>query len=184
MTRWRTKVIEAGEEALGLDMADVAPEPAPAAAAPEPALRRNLSRPRRPRPVAAASDDDILDLTEMVTDDGSVVQLSAARPQEAAPGPAPTPRPSPPPRAPEPVPDGRTPADAFAQLRQAVRSRQDRPSPVAPAQPRPAPLAGGKTVEQLVTDALRPMLQDWIDNNLESVVERVVAEEVRRISNG
>ncbi len=38
------------------------------------------------------------------------------------------------------------------------------------------------TLEELVRDMLRPMLQEWLDEHLPSVVERLVREEVERIS--
>lgn len=44
------------------------------------------------------------------------------------------------------------------------------------------PDIGGKTIETLVTDMLRPMLKDWLDANLPEMVERMVAKEIARIS--
>ena len=44
------------------------------------------------------------------------------------------------------------------------------------------PLRSGITVEDLVIEALRPMLRSWLDANLPQVVERLVDREVRRIS--
>jgi cell pole-organizing protein PopZ len=41
---------------------------------------------------------------------------------------------------------------------------------------------GSDTLEGLVRDMLRPMLKEWLDANLPSVVESVVAKEVARIS--
>jgi cell pole-organizing protein PopZ len=41
--------------------------------------------------------------------------------------------------------------------------------------------AGGITVEQLVIDLLKPMLKDWLDQNLPAVVERIVEEEVKKL---
>lgn len=40
----------------------------------------------------------------------------------------------------------------------------------------------GSTVEDLVLEALRPMLKDWLDENLTKIVERLVEREVRRLS--
>jgi len=40
----------------------------------------------------------------------------------------------------------------------------------------------GGTVEALVRELLRPMLRDWVDNNLPSLVERLVEEEIRHIT--
>lgn len=42
--------------------------------------------------------------------------------------------------------------------------------------------AGGRTLEDVVTDALRPMLKDWLDANLPPLVEAMVAKEISRIT--
>lgn len=46
----------------------------------------------------------------------------------------------------------------------------------------PAPAAGGRTMEEVVLEALRPMLKDWLDTNLPSMVEAMVAKEISRIT--
>ena len=43
---------------------------------------------------------------------------------------------------------------------------------------------GGMTVEAMMRDMLRPMLKDWLDENLPSLVERMVEKEIARISRG
>lgn len=40
---------------------------------------------------------------------------------------------------------------------------------------------GETSVESLVREMLRPMLAQWLDDNLPAMVERLVAEEIRRI---
>ena len=40
---------------------------------------------------------------------------------------------------------------------------------------------GETSVEALVREMLRPMLAQWLDDNLPGMVERLVAEEIRRI---
>lgn len=42
---------------------------------------------------------------------------------------------------------------------------------------------GGLTIEDLVIEALRPMLKEWLDANLPHIVDRKVAKEIERISN-
>jgi len=42
----------------------------------------------------------------------------------------------------------------------------------------------GDRIGDLVTDALRPMLKEWLDENLKGIVERAVTKEVKRISSG
>lgn len=49
-------------------------------------------------------------------------------------------------------------------------------------QPMPsAQFRSGATVEDLVIEALRPMLKEWLDGNLPQMVERLVDREIKRI---
>ncbi|WEX07226.1 DUF2497 domain-containing protein [Chelativorans sp. AA-79] len=41
-----------------------------------------------------------------------------------------------------------------------------------------------KTLDQMAEEMLQPMLQDWLDNNLPQLVERLVREEIERIARG
>ena len=41
-----------------------------------------------------------------------------------------------------------------------------------------------RTLEDLVKDMMRPMLKAWLDDNLPSLVERVVRAEIERVSRG
>ncbi|HEV2597578.1 DUF2497 domain-containing protein [Sphingopyxis sp.] len=45
-----------------------------------------------------------------------------------------------------------------------------------------APAVAGRTMEEVVLDALRPMLKEWLDANLPSLVEAMVAKEISRIT--
>ena len=62
-------------------------------------------------------------------------------------------------------------AGAFASLNQAVEEK----ATVAER---------GDRIGDLVQEALRPMLKEWLDANLKSIVERAVTKEVKRISSG
>jgi len=42
----------------------------------------------------------------------------------------------------------------------------------------------GTTLDSMMADMLRPMLKEWLDENLPSVVERMVEKEISRISRG
>jgi cell pole-organizing protein PopZ len=42
----------------------------------------------------------------------------------------------------------------------------------------------GRTLEDLVREMLRPMLKNWLDDNLPSMVERLVRAEIERVSRG
>jgi uncharacterized protein len=49
--------------------------------------------------------------------------------------------------------------------------------------PRPAPSSnGGRSLEELVLELMRPMLKDWLDQNLPPIVERVVEQEVKKLA--
>ena len=41
-----------------------------------------------------------------------------------------------------------------------------------------------RTLEDLVREMLRPMLKSWLDDNLPSMVERIVKAEIERVSRG
>ncbi len=53
---------------------------------------------------------------------------------------------------------------------------------VSPAAPTASAPAGGRTMEEVVLEALRPMLKDWLDANLPAMVEAMVAKEISRIT--
>ena len=62
-------------------------------------------------------------------------------------------------------------ADAFASLNKVVEEK----AVVAER---------GDRIGDLVQDALKPMLKEWLDANLKGIVERAVTKEVKRISSG
>lgn len=41
-----------------------------------------------------------------------------------------------------------------------------------------------RSFDEMAEDMLRPMLQDWLDNNLPTLVERLVREEIERVARG
>ncbi len=45
-----------------------------------------------------------------------------------------------------------------------------------------APAVAARTMEDVVIDALRPLLKDWLDTNLPQLVEAMVAKEISRIT--
>lgn len=61
---------------------------------------------------------------------------------------------------------GRQVAAAFGELSDAFASRSK------------------KTFDEMAEEMLRPMLQDWLDNNLPTLVERLVREEIERVARG
>ena len=64
-------------------------------------------------------------------------------------------------------------ADALKRLPKDINPRFTTPSPQ---------FRSGTTVEDLVVEALRPMLKDWLDKNLPITVERIVEREIRRLN--
>jgi hypothetical protein len=75
-------------------------------------------------------------------------------------------------------------SDASADAaRQSLEALTAAVAPAAAAAPVAAPPAtAGRTMEDVVLDALRPMLKDWLDTNLPPLVEAMVAKEISRIT--
>jgi uncharacterized protein len=133
--------------------------------------------------------EEVLELTEVVEPDGSVVSLAAAAAERAAAPPNPEPMvqteeplrrpelvPPPQPMASEPIVSAATAAASVASLSQiaALSGRGERSGDI--------PLgAGHLTLETLVREELRPILKDWLDRNLPDMVERLVRAEIARL---
>jgi len=148
---------------------------------------------------ATANREDVLLLTDLIEEP----QLNPAGPRPAAPTPLPivdpvraSEMPQPhigestsmaaqtSPLAGEPSLVGSTVAgaasSAFDRLNQVLE--QHAPAAAAPVNPGPALGTGGKTIEDLVREMLRPMLKDWLDRNLPPLVERLVEREIARLT--
>jgi cell pole-organizing protein PopZ len=41
-----------------------------------------------------------------------------------------------------------------------------------------------RSLDEIAEDMLRPMLRDWLDDNLPTLVERLVREEIERVARG
>ena len=41
-----------------------------------------------------------------------------------------------------------------------------------------------RSFDEIAEEMIRPMLQDWLDNNLPTLVERLVREEIERVARG
>jgi cell pole-organizing protein PopZ len=137
----------------------------------------------------ASASEDVLELTEMVEADGmgssvdngpmdmpeaeTATMMPLAEPQE------------------EPKTDVSS-SDESALISEDVMQtsaslmsnlREQKPPEVAQVPTSPSmPFRSGATVEDLALEAMRPMLKEWLDANLASMVERIVEKEVRRIS--
>lgn len=62
-------------------------------------------------------------------------------------------------------------SDAFATLNQLVEEKTEYEE-------------SGPRIGDLVQDALRPMLKEWLDEHLKDIVSRAVDKEVKRIASG
>src|SRR3954469_22454308 len=171
------------------------PEPAPA---PAPVSAFAPPPPSAPEPM----DEDVLELTQMVQDDGSVVDVDEDDPWSRAMDPEPEPEPEEeepePPLsletldalfdkpAPRPQPFNRYDDDdlvsaptaaatsaAFAQLASSMGGNRLSGGMHA--------YGGGPTVEDILKDLLRPLLRDWLDQNLPPMVERMVQREIEKM---
>jgi uncharacterized protein len=91
-------------------------------------------------------------------------------------------RPAPQPEAPSPLPDPALSGDIAASLLEPATNAAARQ---AFGQLSALGLeANGRTVEDLIRELLRPMLKGWLDENLPSIVERLVQKEIDRVSRG
>lgn len=184
--------------------------PAQKAAAPAAPARAKAPPPPEPEPEPEEEDDDILELTEEIEfeepeaetaeDDVELEMVEevadepepAAEPEveaeaeaiveEALPEPEPEPEP-------EPVP---SPVAALAKV---VEERLISEPPAGAAVSSLASLAaavdthrravdpsiGPRTIEDLVKEVMRPMIREWLDAHLPSLVERLVAREIHRL---
>ena len=57
-------------------------------------------------------------------------------------------------------------AASFAQLNEAITA------------------SSSQSLEDMANDLLKPMLQEWLDNNLPGLVEKLVREEIERVARG
>ncbi len=120
---------------------------------------------------------DVLELTEAVNDDGSIRHIPPimlvtpeAPPRTRPDGriePAP-PRPDEPVVAPRLVSDAASDAVAASFARLATVYRTD----------------DGSSLDDVVRETLRPMLQAWLDEHLPALVERLVRAEIARVVGG
>jgi len=140
----------------------------------------------------AAQHDDVLDLTQQAemapapaSEDDIVFETEATIMATPEPAPAPMPMPAPAP-APAPRPAPLQPAAAHVVIADAIIS----PPAATAAAGALSRLAGtlritdqpGQTVEGVVRELLKPMLKEWLDQNLPSIVESRVEAELERIA--
>jgi cell pole-organizing protein PopZ len=115
---------------------------------------------------------DVLDLTEAVNDDGSLRHVVPLRATEPVPALA---NGRQEPSAPRQTPSdpGRLVSDAVSEATAASFARlANLPRGTA---------NGERSLEDVVHDTLRPLLQAWLDEHLPGIVERLVQAEITRV---
>jgi hypothetical protein len=155
----------------------------------------------------AAPKADVFELTQIVQDDGSVITVGSESPKPAAANDKAEPaaaevkaeaaaiveklatpealaeKPVHPMPAAEPPPAA--PGDAKVESAMAALSRlmdiAKAPAAETPAA-EPERRSGAVTLEELVRDAVKPMLRQWLDANLPPLVEKAVREAVERLA--
>jgi cell pole-organizing protein PopZ len=151
-------------------------KPAAAPPAPERRAAPSQARPAAPAPAAHRNDDDVLELTQ------PVAKAPAAPAQPQAPTAYRVAHSLEPQRRPEPSTGddelmSAGPAGAASAAFAAIAGGG------AEAGLSPLPLGeGGRTLEDLVRETLRPLLKAWLDQNLPPLVERMVRAEIERLS--
>jgi cell pole-organizing protein PopZ len=171
--------------------------------------------------------EDVLELTEMLEDDGSVVNLTDTAP----------PRPKASQADAASAASAKNQADILKEIDSALQGKAPKPAPAKPVfeeeakvtfesrvseSPSPAasmrdtvenlvsessisasvaamqglikknnkeeskvtslPFRSGETVEDIVVEALKPLLKEWLDENLPIIIERIVEREIQKIA--
>jgi cell pole-organizing protein PopZ len=126
----------------------------------------------------AGAGGDIVELTEAINEDGSVRHLAPRASAAAEPAPSHANE-----RSPTPLPEPVDAPDAAAapgeRLVSDAASSASSTAFTESSPQREVPLgAGGRTLEDIVRDLLRPMVQTWLDQHLAEIVERLVQAEI------
>jgi len=156
-------------------------------------IRKIISDDGPPPAEANGAATEVVELTQAVEDDGSVVNVappSPAPPMPVTPPPAP-PRSSAP--AKPAVTDESMGMDSSLVSEPAVSASASAISTLASTveieRLSSAPHADGmalgngmRTLEDMALELMRPLLKDWLDKNLPATVDRLVQKEIERIS--
>lgn len=142
-----------------------------------------MQEPSAQAPAPAAAEADILADIDLALDGAGDSVMEEPQPEPEPMMPAPQPVAAPKPIAPKPMPavtagveEGLLSAASMAASAEALRALK------APAHFGEMPFHSGDTVEGLVQQLLKPMLKEWLDAHLPSIVLQVVEREVRRVS--
>lgn len=151
-------------------------------------IRRIIAEDNKDGGTPRAAEQDILELTDRVEADGSVVSLAtrmapraetrepppiAVAPYEPAAKAAPEPeitaaKPAP---ASDSVISAGTAAASIAALSELTRETS-----------RGSAMSGDRALEEATRELLKPLLKAWLDTNLPPLIERIVREEIARLA--
>ncbi len=167
-------------ELLAEDAAPPAPPPAPAPA-PAPSAQDDIDalfNTPEPAPAPAASPQDDIDaLFNSPTPEPEPEAVVAAEPEpEPEPIPAPAPAVVASPAAEESLMSESTLTASLEALKALAHKQEAAPTRTSQH------FRSGITVEDLVVESLKPMLQEWLDGNLPSLVRSLVEREIRRLN--
>ncbi len=154
-------------------------------------------------PEEEPADDDVLELTDIVEEDGEVVDLAdeqekavveepAAADEEleladtigpdGAEEPAAEPAPEESPQVEDGAADGAEPAGDGLMSEDKADASADAFANLLGAMSAATPVgAEGRTLEDIVKALMRPLLKEWLDANLPHLVDRIVREEIERV---
>lgn len=147
-------------------------------------IRRIIAEDNAAAP-APAGDQDILELTDKVEADGTVVTLASRMPPREAR--AERPEPVRPPRDEAPIAvapvesksdSERLISEAASLASIAALAQLAKELPRKPVAPQPN---GDAVLEDATRELLKPLLKTWLDTHLPAIIERLVREEIARI---
>jgi len=160
---------EASEDVL--ELTEVAEEAQEEPAPPEPEEEPPEEVPEEPVEEELSLDEVLEDVPQ---EDELELRETVEEPVAAAPEPAPAPAP-----APQPVEGGLiAPETATA----AAGTLSGLVAAVDRAHGGSALGDGNRTIEDLVKEVMRPMVKDWLDENLPALTERLVRREIERLA--
>ncbi len=151
-------------------------------------------------PAPEANGSDVLELTERLAEDGSISRVTPetapsvptmsieeimAAPISSEPAiemPAPAPAPEPVAAVAAPSEEGLISNSTLSASVAALNALRDSMTPAAPVARTDIAFRSGTTVEDLVVESLKPMLKEWLDANLPSLVEALVKKEISKLT--